>query len=102
VEEPSKIDRVELVRSVRVLSSLARHDVDGRGSKAVLLLYGNDIVALRRGGWKFLGVGTAFACSASIAGSRMVVDFMLEIDAGNTRGRARIKDRYRKQERKKI
>ena len=75
-----------------MLSSLARHDVDGRGSKAVLLLYGNDIVALRRGSWKFLGVGTALARSASIAGSRMVVDFMLETDAGNTRGRSRIKN----------
>jgi len=75
-----------------VLSSFARHDVDGRGSKAVLLLYGNDIVALRRGSWKFLGVGAALACSASIAGSRMVVDFMLETDAGNTRERSRVKN----------
>jgi len=74
-----------------VLSNLARHDVDGRGSNAVLLLYGNDIVALRRGSWNFLGVGAALACSASIVGSRMVVDFMLEIDAGITRGRSRIK-----------
>ena len=65
------------MRSERVPSSLARHDVDGRGSKAVLL-YGNDTVALRRGNWDCLGVGAALACSASMAGGMVVVNFMLE------------------------
>lgn len=50
MEEPRRIDMVELVRSSRAPSSFARHDDGGGGVKAVLLC--GDTVALRMcGGW---------------------------------------------------
>lgn len=44
------MDKVELVRSLRVPSSLARHDDGGRGLKSLLVEL-MDIVVLRSGGW---------------------------------------------------
>lgn len=63
-----------------------------------MLLYGNEIVAFRCGSWKFLGLGAALACSTSIAGSRIVVDFIVDINAGSTRNSRG--QRNRKQEEK--
>ena len=80
---------MELVRSASVDSSFAKHEDGGRGSKAVPL-YGNEIVALRYGCWKCLGVGAALACSARIAGRINDVDFILERIAGGRRERSRV------------
>lgn len=77
------------MRSASVDSSLAKHEDGGRGSKAVPL-NGKDIVVLRYGCWKCLGIGAALACSASIAGRMRVVDFILEIIVGGRRGRSRV------------
>jgi hypothetical protein len=77
------------VRSASVDSSLAKHEDGGRGSKAVPLI-DNDIVELRYGCWKCLGIGAALACSASMAGRMKVVDFILKIIEGSRCGKSRV------------